>query len=528
MSWNGLVGVTAEMARCPNVHVMLLDERTGELRTLAIHGCAPVAPGEVVPGAEGLVGHAMTRGETVYSANCQEDPRNIYRERARALGIVSQLCLPIQTPSRRLGVLVLCSTSAREYGTDDLRYLTSLADHLALAVEQSRLREEVQSAYEARERVLAELVRTEKLRALGELAAGMAHDLNNLLSVITGRSEVILQRVTDERTREVARVVFRAAADSMDVVRRVQSFARQEAPVSLTRCDLGQLVYEALELTRARWHDAPEKVGRPIRAVRRLGGLPAVLGTQSEIKEAVTNLIFNAVDAMPHGGTITFAGEEVVDDAKGRWVELRVSDTGVGIPEELREKVFDPFFTTKGLHGTGLGLSVVWGIMKRLGGTIRAETAARGATFVLRFAVDESAPARTPVLESREVTTCRILVVDDDRTARRLLRTLLQSAGHSVIEVDTVDAALAVIAEGRVDLVCTDIRMPGKDGFYLVRALQRTQQPVRVIVVTGFDTDAAEARTIPGIDAVIEKPLDVPTMLKAVTQVLARPAEGTP
>jgi CheY-like chemotaxis protein len=315
----------------------------------------------------------------------------------------------------------------------------------------------------------------------------------------------------------------------MDVVRRVQSFARQEAPVSLTRCDLGQLVYEALELTRARWHDAPEKEGRPIRAVRRLGGLPAVLGTQSEIKEAVTNLIFNAVDAMPHGGTITFAGEEVVDDAKRRWVELRVSDTGVGIPEELREKVFDPFFTTKGLHGTGLGLSVVWGIMKRLGGTIRAERVAdRGAAFVLRFAVDESGPARTPVLEAREVTTCRILIVDDDRTARRLLRTLLQSAGHSVIEADTVDAALAVIADGRVDLVCTDIRMPGKDGFYLVRALQRGEQRVRVIVVTGFDTDAAEARTMPGIDAVIEKPLDVPTMLKAVTQVLARPAERTP
>jgi DNA-binding NtrC family response regulator len=167
--------------------------------------------------------------------------------------------------------------------------------------------------------------------------------------------------------------------------------------------------------------------------------------------------------------------------------------------------------------------------MKRLGGTIRAEQVAdRGAALVLRFAVDESGPARTPVLEAREVTTCRILIVDDDRTARRLLRTLLQSAGHSVIESDTVDAALAVIAEGRVDLVCTDIRMPGKDGFYLVRALQRTQQRVRVIVVTGFDTDAAEARTMSGIDAVIEKPLDVPTMLKAVTQVLARPDESTP
>jgi signal transduction histidine kinase len=521
-----LVGVTAKISKCPNVSVALLDQATGQLQTRALLGLASVQLKDLVDVADSLPGVAFRTGEPVFSGDCREDARNGNRTQDAVLGLASVLCLPIRTSKGILGVLTLCSTTPHD---DQLRaqgYLKTLATHVAVAVEQSRMNEELSAYIELRELVQKELVRAEKLRALGELSAGVAHDLNNLLAIVTARAQVILNRVTDEKTQEAARVLFQAASDSMDVVRRVQSFARQDASAQLTRCNLPQLVLETLELSRDRWQNGPAKQRRPIHAVRKIGVLPPVLGTQTEIREAITNLILNAVDAMPQGGTLSFVGAPVTDTVGRQWVELRVSDTGRGIPASLHDKIFDPFFTTKGVEGTGLGLSVVYGIMQRFGGSISVvSTEGKGTTFLLRFVADASTPASSPVMEHRPVTTYRILIVDDDRSVRCALRALLQSVGHTVVETDTVDAALGVVSTRRVDLICTDIRLPGKDGFFLVEKLRETGKPV--IVVTGFDDAVDKARALPGVVAVLRKPIDVSTFIKTVADVMKGPSQRT-
>lgn len=515
-----LVGVTAGIAGSEHVHVLLLEEGGDRLRVMARQGVASVEVGETVPVAGTLPGVAVRTGTAVFSGDCQQDPRNGSRAQDRTVGIRSLLCLPIRSPKRMLGVLSIGSTHRVEEDAWDVGCLASLADHVALAVEQSHLFEELRRSYDTVLLVQRELVRAEKLRSLGELSAGIAHDLNNLLSIIVGQTEVILRRAGDERTKEAGRTVYQAATGAQDVVRRVQTFARRDGGEALTRCVLRDLVAETLDLTRTRWRDQPEKEGRPITAVRKLSGLPPVLGTGAEIREVLTNLILNAVDAMPQGGTLLLTGTEVRDEGGRDWVELRVTDTGMGIPESVREKIFDPFFTTKGLNGSGLGLSVAYGIMQRLGGTIRVEQTGKGegTTFVLRFAVDTRGPERSPLLDARPMRTYRILIVDDNARDRRLLRTLLQSVGHRVAEADTVDAAMARVHEGAVDLVCADIRMPGKDGFALVRALEPSKVPV--IVVTGFDVEAESARREPGVAAVVQKPVDVPTLVQTVATVM--------
>lgn len=515
---NRLVGVTAKFSRCPNVCVALLDQATGQLRIMARLGLASVQLHDLVPVADSLPGVAFRTGEPVFSGDCCTDARNGARAQDAVLGLASVLCLPIRTARGILGVLSLASTTPHD---DELRNqdsLKTLAIHVAVAVEQSRLNEELSASLALRDQVQHELVRTEKLRALGELSAGMAHELNNLLAIVTARAQVILGRVTDETTREAARVLFQAASDSRDVVRRVQTFARRDAPAALTRCNLAQLVMETLELTRARWQDGPAKQGRPIQVIRKIGVLPAVRGTPPEIREALTNLILNAVDAMPQGGMLSFSGAPVTNAEGRHWVELRVSDTGRGIPASLHDKIFDPFFTTKGLEGTGLGLSVVYGIMQRCGGSVTVESAeGQGTTFLLRFVADTSAATGGPVMEHRPLTPCRILLVDDDRSVRHALQVLLQSVGHTVLEADTVEAALALAATRRVDLVCTDIRLPGKDGLSLIEHLRETGTPV--IVATGFDDDADRARGHPGVAAVLRKPIDMHAFLKTIADV---------
>ena len=519
-----LAGVASRVAGCPNVGVLLLDEAAGMLRLHAQRGRIPSDLGGAVPVAGSLPGAAVTTGAIVSAAVDPGDGERPLAETDRAAGLRRVVCLPIRTPHRRLGALAVCATIDEPGLPDGLEGLQILTDCVAIAVEQSRRSEELTAAYETQEQLQPIRVRTEKLRALGQLAAGMAHELNNLLNTVTGQAEVLMERIQDPEGEAAARVLFQAASDARDVVRRVQTFARRDTAQTLGRCYLPELVVESLELTKQQWQVGPTREGRPITVIRKLGGVPPVLGVGCEIREALTNLIFNAVDAMPQGGTLTFSAESVTDDVGRRWVELRVADTGVGIPPEVRDRIFDPFFTTKGLQGNGFGLSEVYGIMKRHGGSIQLDpTTAPGATFVLQFQEDSSVQPSAPVLDAQPVGAFRILIVDDERASRRALRTLLQTVGHTVIEAETVEAALARVAAQPIDLVCTDIKLPGRDGFALVRALRESHPAVRIIVVTGFAESAETAVAEPGIGAVVRKPLDVPSFIRCVTQVMRTP-----
>jgi CheY-like chemotaxis protein len=249
----------------------------------------------------------------------------------------------------------------------------------------------------------------------------------------------------------------------------------------------------------------------------------------------LTNLIFNAVDAMPHGGSLHFTGRVVEDTAETpssapgmAWVELAVADTGIGMTEAVRQRIFDPFFTTKGLHGTGLGLSVVYGIMERHDGQIDvASTPGRGSTFRLRFrpaatAVQCPSPSTPP-----SVRTHRILLVDDDAGVRKTLASLLRASGQDVLEAGSGSEALDCLRTTPVDLVLTDLGMPEITGWDVARAAKARRPDLPVVLLTGWgDHAGAELASDAGVDRVLAKPVPRSSLLTVIAE-LAEPPDGT-
>jgi PAS domain S-box-containing protein len=292
------------------------------------------------------------------------------------------LAEPLLNRDRLVGVILLTAEEpGRHFTSDDSEILRLFAAHAAIAIENARLYSDLRHAYEELRRAQEERVQSEKLQALGQMAAGIAHDLNNVLAIVLGQVELLQVQVREPEVQRRLSTLRTAAADGVHVIRRLQGFARQRSSYSLIPCNLTALVREAVELTRPRWQDVPQRRGEVIKVQTVLEALPPILGYPAEIREALTNLIFNAVDAMPEGGLLTLA-----ERATPKGVALTVSDTGVGMTDEVRQHVFEPFFTTKEGHGTGLGLSLVYGIMQRHGGHIEvASIPDKGTTFTLSF-----------------------------------------------------------------------------------------------------------------------------------------------
>ena len=371
------------------------------------------------------------------------------------------------------------------------------------------------------------------------MAAGIAHDLNNTLATVLGQAELLRLRTLPPEVRERLQILQTAATDGAAVVRRLQDFARQRRGSPLGPCDLQLLVTEALDLTRPRWREEPRRRGTVIETSQELAGLPRIEGNPAEIREVLTNLIFNAVDAMPRGGSLRFTGRvcqrpeghrptrqtgvSVSEPARtGGWVELAVTDTGNGMTDDVRRRIFDPFFTTKGVHGTGLGLSVAYGIVERHGGQIDVTSApGQGTTFRLRFRPadpGESPPAvhATPVL----VPSRRILLVDDDASVRVTVATLLRAGGQEVLEAASGAAALEVLETTPVDLVLTDLGMPDVTGWDVARAAKARRPDLPVVLLTGWgDQTGIEAPQDVQVDRVLTKPVARNVILAAIAEL---------
>jgi signal transduction histidine kinase len=382
-----LAEMAARISGSPHLKVAIAEQGNDTLRVRAARGTPGFDVGDTIPVSGTLSGRVFTTGQHYYSPNSSADPHNSHRRDLDAKqGLVTYLGFPIRTRGSVVGVLTFATYEPRHYSQQEIRYLQSFADHAALSVEKLRLYEELERAYQTQQRAHEELIQSEKLRALGELAAGMAHDLNNTLAVILGQAEFVAHQASSPAIKQAAELIIQTASNGHDVVRRVQAFARRSPALPLMPCHLPTLVQDALDLTRARWKVGPENARYRITPHVQLGGLPPIRGNPPEIREALINLILNAVDAMPTGGSLPFAAR-VVPRTPGTdaptWVDLTVQDTGTGIPEAFQHRVFDPFFSTKGTNGTGLGLPVVHGIMQRHGGSIALQsTSGQGTAFL--------------------------------------------------------------------------------------------------------------------------------------------------
>ena len=487
---------------------------------------------------EGLVGLALTTRQAVASSDLMTDPRFVHKSWAEAEGLRSSVTLPLVCGDQVHGVLAVSTRVRHEFDAEEVELLWSFAAQAAIALENARLFAELKRAYEELSRAQDELVRSEKLRALGEMAASIAHDLNNILAAILGQTDLLRLRASGLPVHEALNRLELAATDAAEVVRRLQDFSRQQANQPLAPVDLAATVREVLEITRPRWEDDPQQRGVVIEARLTLADLPPVLGHAHEIREALTNLILNAVDAMPHGGTLTIAARERVATGgkapkrrhattggrqgagvDGRVVELSVADTGVGMTAEVRQRIFDPFFTTKGTKGSGLGLSVVYGIMQRHGGKIDVVSRTdQGTTFTLRFRVAAGAVAApSQSAGSRALRPRRILLIDDDPTVRQAMVELLQEVGHSVVAAEGGAEGLAHLGQSRVDLVITDLGMPGMTGWEVARAVKLVTSHPPVVLLTGWGEHPASHSEHAGlVDRILGKPVRLDELLATI------------
>jgi GAF domain-containing protein len=516
-----------QVARLLDTRHMVLavvDEATAEMVTLlrTQDGVRDLeAPRRSIHSRVGLTASVATSGRPIRTDDYVGECARRGLELAQPDRIVPHwIGVPMLAGSQVVGVLALRSDD-RPFSEADERVLTNIAGLAALALRSARLYQDRTRAYEDLAHAQDQLVRSEKLRALGEMASGVAHDFNNLLAAILGRAQLLLHRVADPTARQWLQIIERSAADGAKTVRRLQEFTRIRRDQPVVDVELNRVVREALELTESAWRIEAPRRGIVIEAVTDLASdLPTTLSDPAELREVMTNLILNAVDAMPRGGTLTLSTAR-----RGESIELRVGDTGVGIPEAVRSKIFDPFFTTKGPKGTGLGLSMTYGILSRHGATITVDSQeGHGTVFTLLFPAGTA--ARAPVAEAEPPplgVALRCLVVDDEEAVGDMLADVLSSAGHTVAVARNGSEGLSRVLSQPLDLVFTDLSMPGMTGWELAREIRDAAPGLPVILVSGFAVEVSpEELQASGVHAVLAKPINIGDVLDAAAAVRPR------
>jgi signal transduction histidine kinase/ActR/RegA family two-component response regulator len=366
----------------------------------------------------------------------------------------------------------------------------------------------------------------EKMQALLNMAGGVGHVFNNVLAGILGRTQLLVKRASREKSKEIAsglHEIEAATRTGIDALTRIQGFSRSRPAEPFGPVDLNDIVQRAVEQTRAKWRDEPSARGAPVELITHFGPHSQLIGAESELLDAVVQLLHNAVDAMPRGGTITI--RTGLDAGRGT---VSVSDTGVGMSESVRRRAFEPFFSTKGETGLGLGLSMVYGVMARHGGdsTVDSEEG-RGTTVTLRLpAAGEGAPVP---LQPSEADRPQVLLVDDDETVRTAVGDMLRGAAYSVTLAGSGLEGIAKVREheGPYDLVITDLGMPDVPGWEVVEAVKQVNATTPVVILSGFDRARATRRARElGVDLVISKPFDIQEFLTTVRGLLAGRKRG--
>jgi CheY-like chemotaxis protein len=325
-------------------------------------------------------------------------------------------------------------------------------------------------------------------------------------------------------------IIIKTAKDGAKTIKRIQDFARQRRDHAFSPVAVDQLLLDVSEITRPRWKNNAEAANVHISLELRISSNVSVLGDESELREVLVNMVFNAVDAMPNGGTLTLATREV-----GGAVEISVADTGLGMSDEVRSRIFDPFFTTKGKAGMGLGLAVSYGIIRRHEGTVEVESeTGRGTSFRITLPSGKNAakpqpsigqPVAVAALPARSSGT-KFLVVDDEESVRDLLRDILEKEGHEVTTAASSRQALAFYDETRFAAVLMDVGLPGMSGWELARVIRERDERVPLAIVTGWgEAVGSNAQKEAGIDWVVAKPFTV-EQITSIAREVSRKQEG--
>jgi signal transduction histidine kinase len=460
----------------------------------------------------------------IYATNSQTDHR-FDHPLARLIAHKSLVLQAIQGAEELVGVLALAWTGEQHsFKSDEISLLAGTGRHLAVAVQLRRTQEQVS--------------RQERLNALGQMASGIAHDFNNALVPIAGYTDLLLDRPDQlqdtQKTLRCLRLIQTGVRDAAGVVSRLREFyRRRKDSEKFQPVELDKLVEQVIDLTRPKWRDEALARGCTIEMRAELQAIPSVLGNASELREMLTNLIFNALDAMPKGGTITIRtlrgrpAPETASDRSGvpssDRVSLEVSDTGVGMPEETLQRCLEPFFSTKGERGSGLGLAMVYGTVKRHRGTLDLNSAVGAGTRVtICFPAESAAEAEAPRRSVLPARSLNVLVVDDEPMARDVMAQYLIGDGHRVQTASNGHEGLEQFKADQFDVVLTDHAMPGLNGGELAALIKALAPSVPVILVTGFgDILEATAGQPAGIDLVLTKPVSMAVLRETLAELRA-------
>jgi signal transduction histidine kinase/ActR/RegA family two-component response regulator/uncharacterized protein YigA (DUF484 family) len=495
----------------PLCSILLLDQEKNELFIRKVIGrdIEEVKHLRFRVGIDGIVGWVANAGEFLYVPDVSTDPRYIPGSPEGR----SEVAFPLKVRDRVIGVLDMESKEVHGFDEEDLKALSSFASQVSVFIENAQLFSDLRQTLSELKRAQDQIIQAEKLRAMGEMASGVAHDFNNVLAAILGNIQLLLhsfEHYGPEEIQERLKIIEKASKDGAETVRRIQDFTGRRKDREFIPLSLNQLIHEVAAITEPRWKDQAQKKGIQIGLVKNLEEIPPILGNPSELREVFTNILFNAVDAMPQGGKITLSTQTHSDD----WVEMRIADTGVGMTDEVRKKIFDPFFTTKGVTSSGLGMSVSYGIIKRHGGEILVESEpGQGTLFVLHLPMGYGEEAKE-VGERAEkplgmMRPAKILVIDDEEAVRDILSRLLRTKGHQVEVASNGEEGIERFRNQDFDLVFTDLGMPKISGWEVGRALKGLNPKIPVIMITGWGMELSrEKMSENGIDLIISKPFN--------------------
>jgi signal transduction histidine kinase/ActR/RegA family two-component response regulator len=479
-------------------------------------------------GEDALLAEALTtRGLILCRLGHSKEAKPIL-ERARR---VAERCGDREGAGRALLILIeemcdqLADDERREIGAQANQLLANSQQHAT----RERLRKCLETIAEAHTRHEAQReqeIHAQKMAALGELSFGVAHNVNNTLTGILGRAQLILRNSNDPAKIEAGlELIIKSAEDGAHIIRRIQDFARQRPSREFETVGVAELLKDACEMARPRWESRSEFA--PIRVVNHADCKAFVKGDPVELREVLVNMIYNAIDAMPSGGEVRVATQENRDR-----VVVHITDTGTGMGPEVKQRLFDPFFTTKGKAGTGMGLAVSFGIIRRHDGFIEVDSEpGRGTTFKI------SLPKVMPALPKSQATgvpetvvptseeKVRVLVVDDETHVREVLIEALEAEGCEVISAQSGEIALALYDqyEGKFDAVFTDIGMPSMNGWELVTEIRERSRTMPIAIISGWaDAISVQTKNDVKADWVVAKPFDIDRISKIAQEIAQR------
>jgi signal transduction histidine kinase len=501
--------------------LMTLDAERNELVFQIPRGSQAFAlQGFRLPVGQGVAGWVAQQRRLLRVDDASQDARFAPRaDEQSGFQTRSLLAVPMLFQDRVTGVLEVINKRHGAFTPEDERLLSAVARWSAIALENARLYHDLQCSLEQLKRAQEQLLRSERLRTLGEMAGGVAHDFNNLLTVILAESQILALKATDPEERASLEHITQAARDGGNAVRRIQEYSRIRRDAPQETVDLNPLLYDVAAITRPRW--------LPFGTLELdLHSTAAVQGLPSELREVLMNLVFNAIEARRQDARLEIV---VRLFQEGDWVVVQVEDNGTGIPPELRQRIFDPYFTTKS-HGTGLGLSVTYGLISRHGGEIQVTSPLfstngdlhYGTRFTLRLPPAAQA-VKEDVSMPRAVNathTAQILFVDDDPNILTAARSLLGALGNAVVTAQTRAEAETRLEAGQYDVLMTDLTMPECTGWDLAKRSRELNPGKPVILVTGWGLTLDPEQVKSGlVNGVLSKPFTLDELDRALSQI---------